>query len=234
MLPADDNLRRSAAPARPFLATLAPRDAAELRRRVRERDVRAHEVLLCEGAYADDVMLLLDGMVKLTARGTQGGEVILATFGPGELFGELAAIDGTRRSASVIALEPGRAGFLSAAGLREFCIERPQVALVLMRTMACRLREANRLRVEESTHDGLGRVAGRLLYLAERHGDHIAEGLRVDLPMTQDELASWTGVSRQTVARALRLMRTLGWISTARGSVTLRNLPALRARVGTS
>jgi CRP-like cAMP-binding protein len=213
---------------RPFLDALAPSDAVELRLRLRERGFRAGEVLLREGVLADSVLLVLDGTVKLTARGGQGREVLLATLGPGELLGELAAIDGAQRCASVVALENGRAGFLSAAELREFCVVRPQAAVVLMRMLARRLREADRLRVEDCTRDGLGRVALRLLYLADRHGDLVPDGIRIDLPLTQDELASWIGLSRQTVARSMRAMRALGWVTTRRGSLTLCDLPSLR------
>jgi CRP-like cAMP-binding protein len=86
--------------------------------------------------------------------------------------------------------------------------------------------------IDLATQDSVGRVAKRLVELAVDHGTPVPEGTRIDLSLTQDDLASWTGATRETVSRALRLMRRLGWIATEGRSITVVDAPALRARCG--
>jgi CRP-like cAMP-binding protein len=93
-----------------------------------------------------------------------------------------------------------------------------------------RFRDANLKRIQFGASDTLGRVAARLIELAERYGEPVAGGVRIDLPISQEELGSWTASSRAGVAKALQTMRELGWISTHRRSITLRDLDALRER----
>jgi CRP/FNR family cyclic AMP-dependent transcriptional regulator len=96
--------------------------------------------------------------------------------------------------------------------------------------LAERLRDADRKRIEFGTADILSRVAGRLVELAERFGEPAGDGIRITAPLTQEELAGWTGASREAVSRALRALRGRGWIQTARRSVVIRDLDALRRR----
>ena len=75
-------------------------------------------------------------------------------------------------------------------------------------------------------------VAKRLLELAADHGTRVGTGTLIEFALTQDELASWTGATRETVSRALRLMRRLGWIATDHRSITVLDPDALRERCG--
>jgi CRP-like cAMP-binding protein len=205
-------------------------EAAALRTMSREREAPAGSVLLHASAPGDSLLILLRGRAKVVSRTPDGRETVLAIAGPGDLVGELAALDGRTRCADVIALEPVRVGVLSSVQLRNFLAERPTAALALMRMLAARMREANRERVQIATDDSLGRVALRLLELAERYGEPVASGVRIELAMTQEELAGWIGASRGTVARALRLMRRLGWVVTSRRAITVLDIDALRER----
>ena len=78
--------------------------------------------------------------------------------------------------------------------------------------------------------DTIGRVAARLVELAERYGEPADGGIRVGLPITQEELGSWTSSSRAGVAKALQTMRELGWIETDRRRIVIRELEALTGR----
>jgi len=93
-----------------------------------------------------------------------------------------------------------------------------------------RLRDADRKRIEFGTYDALGRVALRLAELAERFGQTAERGVRITLPLTQDELAAWTGSSRESVTKALRTLRRHGVIETSRRSVAVLDVDGLRAR----
>ena len=90
--------------------------------------------------------------------------------------------------------------------------------------------EATRGLVELATQDSVGRVARRLIELGANHGG--APTGPYELELTQDELASWTGATRETVSRALRLMRQLGWVTTGHRTITVLDPAAVRARGG--
>jgi CRP/FNR family cyclic AMP-dependent transcriptional regulator len=214
----------------PFLGQLGPEDAEALVQRVRRRRVAKSELILRAGAAGDDAALVLSGRVKLMAYGADQREVVLAIRGPGELIGEMAAIGGQRRTASAVAVDDVEVGFLAADELREFLHDHPDAALVLMRMLVRRLTEASRDVVDLATQDSVGRIAKRLLELAADHGTKVEGGTRIELSLTQDELASWTGATRETVSRALRLMRSLGWVATGQRLITILDADALRER----
>jgi CRP/FNR family cyclic AMP-dependent transcriptional regulator len=216
----------------PFLGQLGPADADALVQRVRRRRVAKSELILRAGAAGDDAALVLSGRVKLIAHGADQREVVLAIRGPGELIGEMAAIGGRRRTASAVAVDDVEVGFLRADELREFLHDHPDASLVLMRMLVRRLTEASRDVVDLATQDSVGRVAKRLLELAADHGTKVEGGTRIELSLTQDELASWTGATRETVSRALRLMRSLGWVATGQRMITILDADALRERSG--
>jgi CRP-like cAMP-binding protein len=145
----------------------------------------------------------------------------------------MAALGGQRRTASAVAVdEDVQAAYLSAEELRRFLAAHPGVALVLIRMLVRRLSEADRDRIDLATQDSVGRVAKRLVELAADHGTPDGAGTRIELSLTQDELASWTGATRETVSRALALMRRLGWIGTDNRSITVLDAAALRERSG--
>jgi CRP-like cAMP-binding protein len=104
--------------------------------------------------------------------------------------------------------------------------------LLLMRSIVRRLRDADSKRVEFAAQDTVGRVAARLVELAERYGEERAASIQIDLPLSQEELASWTGCSREAVTKALHAMRDLGWIETGRRTVKVLQVDALRRRGG--
>lgn len=216
----------------PFLRQLGQEDADALLARVRRREAARSEVILRAGAAGDDVVVVISGRVRLVAYGADDREVMLAIRGPGELIGEMAALGAQRRTASAIALDDVEAGFLRADEFRIFLSEHPDAALVLMRMLVRRLTEADRDRVALATQDSVGRVAKRLLELSTEHGTPSDGGTRIELSITQDELARWTGATRETVSRALRLMRQLGWVSTDHRAITVLDAAALRDRSG--
>jgi CRP/FNR family cyclic AMP-dependent transcriptional regulator len=141
------------------------------------------------GQVADRVLILLAGRVKVVAPSASGREIVLAFHGPGELVGELAALDGGVRSASVVALEPVDVLALAPEEFRAFLDLHPAGALALVRTLGSRLRDADARLMEFATVDTLGRVAIRLVELCDRFGQADGEHIDVALPLSQEELA---------------------------------------------
>jgi CRP/FNR family transcriptional regulator, cyclic AMP receptor protein len=213
-----------------FLAVLSQAEADALRALGVVRSYPRGTALFHEHQNPDRVAVLLTGCVKLSSVSEEGKEVVLAIRGPGDLLGELSAIDGEPRSATGVALEPVEALVVPADDFRRFLERNPRVALLIMTMLSRRLRDADRKRVEFAAHDSMGRVAARIVELSERFGDRIEAGLRIDLPISQEELAGWTGCSRDSVVKALHAMRGLGWIETERRRITVLELDDLRRR----
>lgn len=215
-----------------FLKQLSESDADALLALVRHKSLPRSSLIMREGSAGDDVVLVLEGRVKVVARGSDQREVSLAIRGPGELLGEMAALGGERRIATAVAAEDVELGILRADEFREYLREHPDAALVLIRSLVRRLSEITRDLAELATQDSVGRVARRLIELTGQNGATSA-GRPLEIELTQDELASWTGTTRETVSRALRLMRQLGWVSTGHRTITILDVAALRKRGGT-
>jgi len=215
-----------------FLDALSDEERDWLRERGVKRSFPAGVAIFLEHEAPDRVMFLLEGRVKIAATSDDGRERVLAFRGPGEVLGELSAIDGRPRSASVIAVDPVSALVMPAADFRRFLENAPRATFFLLSSLIGRLREADRKRVEFGSADTVGRVAARLLELAERYGTRTTEGIRIDLPITQEELASWVGSSREGVNKALNMLKSLRWIETERRSITVLDVEALNRRAG--
>jgi len=98
--------------------------------------------------------------------------------------------------------------------------------------MTGRFREATLHRSQSTGSDTLGRLAARILELAERYGEPSDGGVTIAMPLSQEELAAWVGASRASVAQALQSMRELGWLKTRRRQVIVCDVDAVRRRAG--
>ncbi|MEO3797604.1 Crp/Fnr family transcriptional regulator [Nonomuraea sp. B10E15] len=211
-----------------FLSLLTDEEAAALRAAGRLRRWDRGTTVITEGDTSDWVLVLLEGRVKVSSHTSGGNEVVLAVRGPGGLIGEQSAIDGSPRSATVTTLEP-----VTGVVVRDFVSfleSHGRVAVLLMKLVSERLRDSDRKRIEYGAFDTTGRVATRLLELAERYGEQTTTGVRVALPLSQDELAGWTGSSREAVSKALRTLRDRGLIETGRRRVVIHDVEGLRQR----
>jgi CRP/FNR family transcriptional regulator, cyclic AMP receptor protein len=221
----------SASEADDFMGLLEPDELEDFKRRGRARSFASGSILMHEGQVGDRVMVLLRGRVKIASVTEAGREIVLRFCEPGELVGELSVIDGRPRSSTVSAIEPVEALVVPAGEFESFLDANPRVARVLLRVMSRRFRDADRKRIEFGASDSVGRVAARLVELADRHGDPAeGGGVVITLPLSQEELAGWTGSSRESVARALQALRELGWIETRRRRIKVLDLDALRER----
>jgi CRP/FNR family transcriptional regulator, cyclic AMP receptor protein len=200
-----------------------------LRREGRVVQFGSGQALFVEGDRAARVFLVQRGWVVLSCVGAGGREVVLAVSGPGDVIGELSAFDGQPRSATAVAAEDVEAVVASSEALTR-ALEGPGAALELIGVLAARLRHDTRTLVDFATLSTAGRIAWRLSELADRFGEPVAEGVSVALPLSQDQLASWCGASREAAVRALRALRMLGIISTGRRSVVVHDPEQLRRK----
>jgi CRP/FNR family cyclic AMP-dependent transcriptional regulator len=191
------------------------------------RRFRAGETLFLEGDIADRMLLIRHGAVKVSCS-HDGREAMLALCGAGELLGELSTLDGAPRSATAVALGEVEATVIPARELTRVLSASPEAGIALLRIVAERLRDADRRSLEFASLDTLGRVATRVVELCERFGDAHADGIRIELALSQDDLAAWCGSSRQATVKALKTLRELGLLATARRALLVHDLDGVR------
>jgi CRP/FNR family cyclic AMP-dependent transcriptional regulator len=212
-----------------FLGALSVEEADAVRAASVRRAYGANVTLLHQADEAGPVVVLLGGRAKVyVADG--GRETIIGVVGPGELIGELAAIEDAPRSTTVTTLDPVDALVLPRSDFTALLERHPRIALAVLRTVAHRLRYADSQRAQFSTHDVVGRLAMRLVELSERFGTQQEHGIEIRLPLSQEELASWVGASREAVSKAFHVLRSLHIVETGRRRVTVLDLAALRRR----
>lgn len=176
--------------------------------------------------------MLLGGSVKIHTTTVEGAEVVLGFSGPGELLGEISAVRNTVRSANATAMDDVDGVVVAVSRLRSFLGRHPDATVALLDLVLARLSVADVRRMEFASAESLARVAARLVELAERFGAPTAEGaIEIALPITQEELASWSSSSLESTGRALRTLRGLKLLETSRRRLTVRDLAGLRAHV---
>ena len=184
---------------------------------VRRRAGRGDQVVR-SGESADALLVLLTGRAKVTNFDEEGREIILAWLGPGEFFGEMGLIDGSARSASVVAVENCE---LLAIGKQEFqrCMqENFQVAQKLMQILVRRLREADRNIESLALLDVYGRVARLLLDLSEEEdGKRLIKKKKI----SKQDMARMIGASREMVSKVMRDLEIGGYIVTNGDQITI-------------
>lgn len=199
-----------------LLDYLTPDDRAFLVDRGLPRKLPADVAVMHEGDPTDHVLILLSGWVRVYSTTRDGGVVLLALRGPGDLIGDIAALQKWPRTANIQSLQEIRFVQLLADEFMTCLHERPTIAIALLRQMSSRLLESESARVNAATLDVTRRVATLLLQLAEVHGRQEENGLVVRVPLTQQDIADRIGASRRAVARALATLRERGILHTGR------------------
>jgi CRP/FNR family cyclic AMP-dependent transcriptional regulator len=182
----------------------------------RKRVVRGAHVVSA-GENAESLLVLLTGRAKVTNFDEEGREIILAWLGPGEFFGEMGLIDGSPRSATVVAVEPCELLTIGKGEFQRCMQENFQVAQKLMRILVRRLREADRNIESLALLDVYGRVARLLLDMSE-----MDDGKRlVKKKISKQDMARMIGASREMVSKVMRDLETGGYIITEGDQITI-------------
>jgi CRP/FNR family cyclic AMP-dependent transcriptional regulator len=214
-------------PAGSFLAGLPDADRDELLRDARRMRLPAGATLLFEGDLSDRVVVVLGGTVRVFVTAANGREVLLTLAGPGEILGEMSALDGQAHSASVNTVDPAEVALVPAAAFRSSLQRNATLAFAVALRLTRELRNVMRQRVGLEAFDVPTRLAQRIVELAERLDAGTGS---IQLPVSQHELAETCGAPREAVTKALATFRARGWVRTDRRSLTVLDLDALRAR----
>jgi CRP-like cAMP-binding protein len=183
-----------------------------------------------EGDHSDACYLVRKGDLRVTREHPDGRAIALATLGAGDIFGELAMLDGEARSASVETLTDSELLALPAADVRRLLADHPGISVKLIAALTKRLRETNERVARQSFQTVPSRVAGVLNQLiAEESASAGRQGITIR--MTQADLAQLTGTSRESVSRFLATLERAGVVRVGRGRVTVVEPDRLRAYI---
>jgi CRP/FNR family transcriptional regulator, cyclic AMP receptor protein len=178
----------------------------------------------------DRAAFVLEGTGKAHTVTREGDQVITAMVEPGHAAGLVVAIGHGDAGSDVTALTPMRALLISGPDLRRLLDQRPGIMAACLATISQQHATAMSERRRFAGTSISQRVAQRLLELATRWGRVEGDRVVITLSLTQEELASWSGASRESVAKALQGMRATGLLTTGRRSLTILDLPRLRQR----
>jgi CRP/FNR family transcriptional regulator, cyclic AMP receptor protein len=214
-----------------LFANLPDEDLRALMAVARKRTFRAGEVIFHREDVGQVLYVLKEGKVNICLMSPEGQATSLVVLGKGDFFGELAILDGLPRSTDAIALERVECYTIQRSDIRNAIMKNPKLAIQVLEILCWRLRKTDDKVEDLVVLDVYGRVAKKLLDLAQEHGVHSEDGTRIDLRLTQQDLASMVGASRESVNKVLGYFTDKGYISSDKHKITLHRLNELKQRI---
>ncbi|MCP5096610.1 MAG: Crp/Fnr family transcriptional regulator [Chloroflexi bacterium] len=215
-----------------LFADLLQRELQAIAKDMRPRHYKPGDIIFHEGDPGQVLYLIKSGQIRIFVNGLAGSQTNVILFGrPGDIFGELAVIDGLPRSATAAALHNTTLYTMQRDQFRYHMRQCPQLSLNFMKVLSSRVRY-NTLQVDSlATLPVPQRLARKLLELAHEVGIVQQDGVRIK--MTQTNLASTIGATRESVNKSLKEFRESDWITTKPGYITIVDPEALRVLVST-
>lgn len=214
----------------PLFAHLTDEVLAGLAAHLRRRPFRRGTMIFHKDQAGDALYIIETGRVRLFVPAPGGEELTVDVAGPEEVFGELALLDGRPRSASAETLEDTVTHTLGRDEFQQHLTETPAFAAALVELLSTRLRHVTDYAESLAYLDVHARVARVLLEMAERYGIK-ADGIEIDFDLTQAELATMVGATRERVNRALASFRSQGLVELHGKKIVLRDPERLRQRI---
>jgi len=212
----------------PLFASLTLEQCDQLLDRQLQSSHGPEQVFVMEQDWGESLFLLRAGMAKVRTYTADGDEVVMSVLGEGDVFGEMAALDGAARSADVVALTPVTVLKLRAAPFAALLEKDAGFALALARLEASRLRDLNQ-RFAIQSGDATTRLLDALAYLARRSS--AAHDPQALIPaLAQRELGLLAGLARETASRTLSKLRSRGTVEELDGGLRIADLQPLIKR----
>jgi CRP/FNR family cyclic AMP-dependent transcriptional regulator len=212
----------------PLLAQLPSEALEELTTRLRRRRYGRGDTVFYEGDPGTFLCIVREGRVKLALTSPEGREIIIDLLAPGDVFGELALLDGEPRSVDAVATEVTELLLLEREEFKRFLLERPPLALELLSVLSRRIRRDTRLLQDAAFLDVPSRLARTILLRAEKPP---SGGPAITPRLNQSDLAGLVGTTRETLNKWLGIYQDDGLIRWEKGRVTVLDETRLRKRV---
>lgn len=207
--------------ANPFFAGFEPAALGKIAAVCRPRRLVSRETLFLKGDAGDGLYAIRRGLIRIGTMDDLGQQMTMNVLGGGDVFGEITLLDGQARTADAVALEETELFFLPRPDFLALLDREPAIAVQLIALLCARLRNVIDRLEETRFLPSSTRLARRVLVLAADYGN--------DVRASQDELASLTGVTRETVNRHLQDWKRSGVISLGRGRLLIEDVDALRS-----
>jgi len=190
------------------------------------------EELFHKGDQGTQVYIVIRGKLKVLTTSEGGDDVVFSILGPGEVFGEIALLGGTPRTATVTAIDPCELLIIDRRDFLSFLRGHPDVAINLLEVLAQRMKRVSEF-VEDTLFLNLPlRLAKKMVSLSKAYGRPHAEGLRLDLKLSQEEWGDLVGTTRESVNKQLRAWTDEGLITIDHGYIVIHNKRELEKLAG--
>jgi CRP/FNR family transcriptional regulator, cyclic AMP receptor protein len=215
----------------PIFQKLGPDDLQALEKIAKRRRLAANTMVFFEGDRTDALYIVVKGSLKVCRKLDDGREKVLNTMGPGEIFGELAMLDGQPRSASVETVEATELIGIARKDFHELSMATPGILWRMLEGLCERLRILNDAQLDIAYRDSPYRVAQAIAKLAEKHGEKTNEGLRVRESFGVKALAGMAATTPDRVNRAIEKFEDDGLVRVSKGDLVVPDLAALRRAI---
>lgn len=214
----------------PLLQSLSEVELRAIADLATRRRVRVRETVVQQSDAANELFVLISGHLKVVSTDPEGRDAGLGVMGPGEVFGEVALLDGGARSATIVALDPCELLVIRREHWLRFLKSSPDTAIQLLAVLAGRLRRLTE-RTEDIAFLRVGeRLAKTIATLAASYGDKQPDGsIRLALKMSQQEMGDLVGATRESANKQIRAWEQEGLVAQDHGHLIIRDLDALRA-----
>jgi CRP/FNR family cyclic AMP-dependent transcriptional regulator len=224
----DNDARRAALLSSPLFDAMRPDELDSVLQMAVERRVHRGQTIFQKGDDGTSLMAVLSGRVRISAVSADGKEVTLNVIDAGDVFGELALLDGKPRSADAVAIEDTVLLVLERRRLLPFLQAKPDLLLRLLAVMCGRLRRTSVALEELALFELPVRLARVLGQLAEDYGRPALAGTRIEFKLSQRDLSTLVAASRESVNKQLRAWQRDGLLALDAGYIVLRQPAALR------
>ena len=192
----------------------------------------AGRVIFSKGSPGECLYAILEGRVGINTLSSDGREIFLNILEPGDVFGEIALLDGRERTAGAVAMTGTNLLRIDRSDFIEFLEKRPKLCIRVMGLLCQRLRWTSDI-IEDTIFLNIPkRLAKRLLTLTRDHGSPADEGIKLDVKLSQEELGNMLGATRESTNKSLRILQERGVISYDRGGhIVINDIKSLKTLI---
>ncbi|MCQ6274486.1 Crp/Fnr family transcriptional regulator [Bacillus sp. V3B] len=225
-----DNKKKPCPTKVPIFGSLSSEEILKVAKMTKHIHYHKGQMLIQEGETSDTLFIINRGKVKLSKFTVDGKEQILYILTTGDFFGELNLFNEDEVSNfSVFAIENTEICQLTKADIDLIMLENPEISLKLLKSLTKRLAHTENLAQNLATKDPEVRIAHMILEFCQKFGTKLNDGILIHLPITREEIASYVGVTRETISRKLSKFEDMGLISiTGTKQILVKNRIALK------
>jgi len=212
--------------------SLSLEDCQRLAENLKRRSLKKGEALFRKGDEGNTLYFVREGSIKIVLPSEMGDEVAPAILTSDDFFGEMALLDGMPRSADVVALEPSELYALSRKDFLSFLTNNEEAIRAVFSSISMRLRRTDNLLEDACFLNISTRFARRLVELSDTYGRETDEEgtVSIELRLTQKDLASMVGATRESINKELKVLRERGLVNTTGSTIEILDIERLKRR----